>query len=321
MNLQEHSDHGFEVRVEAVTTEADGVVSLTLVRPDDGVLPSWQPGAHIDVCLSGGLVRQYSLCGEVGENRWRIGVLDEPDGRGGSRRIHRECKAGDLLTVRGPRNHFPLISAPSYLFIAGGIGVTPLIPMLTAVSSHAADWRFLYGGRSLASMAFLDQLKRLGDGVAVRPQDTSGLLDLSGAISAMPPDAAIYCCGPEPLIAAVEATCAQLGRPAPLVERFARRPANPAERADDQSFTVIIDSTGLALQVGVDDAILDVLEANGVDIVSSCREGICGTCETPVLKGSIIHRDSVLTDDEKEAGDCMMVCVSRASSSELVLDL
>jgi ferredoxin-NADP reductase len=315
------SEHGFEVRVEAVTTEAAGVVSLTLVRSDDGVLPPWQPGAHIDVCLPGGLVRQYSLCGGVTENRWRIGVLDEPDGRGGSRRIHCECKAGDLLTVRGPRNHFPLVSAPSYLFIAGGIGVTPLIPMLTAVSSDGADWQFLYGGRSLASMAFLDELTSIGEGVAVRPQDSHGLLDLSGAISAMPPDAAIYCCGPEPLIAAVEATCTHLGRPAPLVERFAPKPANPDERADDQSFTVIIDSSGLALEVGVDDTILDVLEANGVDIVSSCREGICGTCETPVLKGSIIHRDSVLTDDEQQAGDCMMVCVSRASSSELVLDL
>jgi ferredoxin-NADP reductase len=315
------SEHGFEVRVEAVTSEADGVVSLTLVSPDEGALPPWQPGAHIDICLSDGLVRQYSLCGEVDANRWRIGVLDEPDGRGGSRRIHRECKAGDLLTVHGPRNHFPLINAPSYLFVAGGIGVTPLIPMLAVVISNGADWQFLYGGRSLASMAFLDQLTSMGEGVVVRPQDTYGLLDLSGAISALPPDTAIYCCGPEPLIAAVDATCAQLGRPAPLVERFAPKPVDLAERAGDQSFTVIIDSTGLALEVGAGNAILDVLEANGVDIVSSCREGICGTCETPVLKGSIIHRDSVLTDDEKEAGDCMMVCVSRASSSELVLDL
>jgi ferredoxin-NADP reductase len=318
--MSSHDDE-FDVRVEAITSEAEGVVSLNLVQPTGGALPSWQPGAHIDVCLSGGLERQYSMCGTAGDDQWRIAVLDEPNGRGGSRRIHREIKAGDLLTVRGPRNHFPLISAPGYLFIAGGIGVTPLIPMLSAVIAAGAEWQFLYGGRSLASMAFVGQLTSHGERVVVRPQDTFGLLDLVGAISATPEGTAVYCCGPEPLIAAVEATCAELHRPAPLVERFAPKPVDPAETKDDHAFTVVINSTGLELKVGTDEAILDVLEANGVNILSSCREGICGTCETSVLRGAISHRDSVLTDDEKAAGDCMMVCVSRASSPELVLDL
>ena len=317
----EHGDAGFEVRVEAIGVEAAGVISLSLVRPDGQQLPAWQPGAHIDVCLPSGLIRQYSLCGEIGANRWRIGVLQEPDGRGGSQQIHHECQIGDLLTVRGPRNHFPLISAPSYLFIAGGIGVTPLLPMLATAISSGADWRFLYGGRSQASMAFVEELADLGDRVAVRPQDRFGLLDLSPAISAVSVETAVYCCGPEPLIAAVEGTCARLGRPAPRVERFAAKPIDPAEVGSAESFTVVIESTGQELKVGVDEVILEVLEANGVAIDSSCREGICGTCETPVRSGSVDHRDWVLTDDEKAAGDCLMVCVSRASTSRLVLGL
>ena len=317
----EHGDARFEVRVDAISLEADGVISLSLVRPGGERLPAWEPGAHIDVCLPNGLIRQYSLCGELGENRWRIGVLQEPDGRGGSRQIHHECQVGDLLTVRGPRNHFPLISAPSYLFIAGGIGVTPLLPMLATVISAGADWRFLYGGRSQASMAFVEELTGLGDRVAVRPQDRFGLLDLSQAISAASAETAVYCCGPEPLIAAVEDTCARLGRSVPRVERFAAKTIDPAEVSSDESFTVVIESTGQELKVGADEAILEVLEANGVAIDSSCREGICGTCETPVRSGSVVHRDWVLTDDEKAAGDCLMVCVSRASTSRLVLGL
>ncbi|HST83168.1 MAG TPA: PDR/VanB family oxidoreductase [Kineosporiaceae bacterium] len=353
----EHSDAEFMVRIEAIRAEAEGVISLDLVRSDGGPLPSWQPGAHIDVCLPSGLIRQYSLCGEIAEfaetsefagtsqivetsqfaetsqivepgkaveaggNRWRISVLDEPDGRGGSRQIHHACGAGDLLTVRGPRNHFPLVSAPGYLFIAGGIGVTPLLPMVSTVISRGADWRFLYGGRSRASMAFVEELAALGDRVAVRPQDTFGLLDLSQAISAVSAETAVYCCGPEPLISAVEETCARLGRPAPRVERFAAKPIDPAETRSDESFMVVIESTGLELKVGPDEAILEVLEANGVAVDSSCREGICGTCETPVRSGSIVHRDWVLTDDEKAAGDCLMVCVSRASTPRLVLGL
>jgi ferredoxin-NADP reductase len=317
----ERSDAEFTVRIEAIRAEAEGVVSLNLVRSDGGPLPSWQPGAHIDVCLPGGLIRQYSLCGEIGANHWRIGVLDEPDGRGGSRQIHHACEAGDLLTVRGPRNHFPLVSAPSYLFIAGGIGVTPLLPMLSEVIRDGSDWRLLYGGRSRASMAFVEELAALGDRVSVRPQDTFGLLDLTQAISAVSAETAVYCCGPEPLIAAVEATCARLGRPAPRVERFAAKPIELAEVRADESFMVVIESTGAELKVGPDEAILEVLEANGVAVDSSCREGICGTCETSVRSGSIIHRDWVLTDDEKEAGDSLMVCVSRASTPRLVLGL
>jgi ferredoxin len=157
--------------------------------------------------------------------------------------------------------------------------------------------------------------------VAVRPEDSFGLLDLTEAISAIPGDAAVYCCGPEPLIEAVEATCARLGRPAPRVERFAAKPVDPEQNRNDETFKVVIESTGQTLEVGVEESILEVLEANAVDVLSSCREGICGTCETPVVRGSVVHRDFVLTDDEKAAGDCLMVCVSRAASAELVLGI
>lgn len=278
-----------------------------------------EPGAHIDLELANGFERQYSLCGRLGEPTWRIAVLREPGGRGGSLYVHDLVKAGDLVRVRGPRNHFTLVDAPEYLFIAGGIGVTPLMPMLATAQERGASWRFYYGGRARASMAFLGRMEAFG--VIAWPQDELGLLPLADAIGACTEDTVIYCCGPEPLISAVEQTCAALGRPAPHVERFAAKVIDTTDDLGDHAFTVVINSSGNEYLIPADRTIVEVLQSAGERMITSCAEGVCGTCETKVISGVIVHRDSLLTKEEQEEGIFMMPCVSRCAGDRLVLDL
>ena len=172
------SERRSDLLITARETRAEGVVSLTLADPGGAQLPAWTPGAHIDLLLDDA-VRQYSLCGTPGDQHsWRIAVLLDPDGRGGSRRVHETLQVGDQVAVRGPRNHFPLHSVPRYIFLAGGIGITPILPMVAAATEAGADWQLYYGGRSQASMAFLDELAPYGERVTLWPQDTRGLLPL-----------------------------------------------------------------------------------------------------------------------------------------------
>ncbi|MGH3633930.1 MAG: ferredoxin reductase, partial [Mycobacterium sp.] len=167
------------VRVVAKTAVAEGVVALTLRHPADRRLPDWAPGAHIDLILPNGLTKQYSLCGDRWDaHTYRVAVLREADGRGGSMYVHDTLTVGDVLAIGGPRNNFPLVPSRRYLFIAGGIGITPLLPMIVQAELLGADWRLLYGGRSLRSMAFLDELKAYHDRVVLAPEDEVGLLDL-----------------------------------------------------------------------------------------------------------------------------------------------
>ncbi|MGW0838682.1 PDR/VanB family oxidoreductase [Streptomyces sp. NPDC002787] len=316
---------GYDRTVTVVSrrTAADGVISLVLA-PHDGVpLPRWQPGAHIDVVLPTGAVRQYSLCGPTAvTDRWRIAVLREPDGRGGSQWIHDNVREGSELRIRGPRDNFPLRRARRYLFVAGGIGITPLLPMITEADATGADWSLLYGGRSRATMAFLSELEGYGERVTVRPQDEYGLLDLAGHLGEPAPSTLVYCCGPAGLIDAVEAHCATWPAGSLNVERFAAVPGrHPGDGEGDEPFEVELRSLGVMLTVGPGESVLRAVEAAGAPVVSSCEEGICGSCETAVLAGEIDHRDSLLTDDERAAGDTMLICVSRARGGRLVLDL
>ncbi|NUR58291.1 MAG: oxidoreductase [Catenulispora sp.] len=301
--------------------EADGVISLTLRSTDDGALPGWQPGAHVDLLLADGLERQYSLCGDPSDaGSWRIAVLLEPEGRGGSEFIHSRLKPGGEVEVRGPRNHFELHPADRYLFIAGGIGITPILPMLDAATTAGAQWSLLYGGRSHASMAFADELvSRFGDRVDVRPQDRYGLLDLAAYLGAPRPETRVYCCGPGGLLDAVLDYCEANGWPEPHIERF--QPLLKADPGGERSFEVVLSRSGRTLRIPPDTSILDVVRTAGISVLYSCTEGTCGTCETDVLEGVPDHRDSVLSSAEKAAGDTMMICVSRAKSDRLVLDL
>jgi len=314
------SERRSDLVVTARESVGDGVVSLTLADPTGAELPTWTPGAHIDLLLDDTLVRQYSLCGAPADHAaWRIAVLLDPASRGGSQRVH-ELQVGDALSVRGPRNHFPLLDAPRHVLIAGGIGITPILPMVEAAAAAGSDWHLHYGGRSRASMAFLDELDVHGDRVSVWPKDERGMLPLAELLDPPSEDALVYCCGPEGLLAAVEARCTAWPSGALRLERFSAKPQAEPE-GDADSFEVVCQRSGVTIPVPPGTSIIDALEENGVSVLSSCQEGVCGTCETRVLEGVPEHRDSLLSEDERAANEYMMICVSRARSERLVLDL
>ncbi|WP_328875042.1 PDR/VanB family oxidoreductase [Streptomyces sp. NBC_00287] len=295
---------------------AHDVLELTLRHPLGEQLPAWEPGAHVDLLLGPGLERQYSLCGDPGDrSAWRIAVLREPDGRGGSAFVHEQLGQGDKVQVRGPRNHFALQPAARYRFIAGGIGITPILPMLAAAEAAGAEWTLLYGGRTRASMAFTEELRGYGDRVTLAPQDETGLLDLAPVLDDLPDGTLVYCCGPGPLLDAVEALS-----PAGFlhIERFQPK-EQPA--GTDAEFELVLAQSGRTLTVPPGVSVLDTVRAAGVEVLYSCTEGTCGTCETDVVEGVPDHRDSVLTDAEREAGETMLICVSRCRGKRLVLDL
>lgn len=303
--------------VQHVTHRAADVRSFVLAEPTGVPLPGWTPGAHVDVRTADGLVRQYSLCGSPDDRTvYRIAVLREPVSRGGSAWLHDSVWEGDVLEVSPPRNNFPLADAPSYLFVAGGIGITPMLPMIAEVAARGADWRLYYGGRTRTAMAFLDELAEYGPRVHVLPQDRYGLLPLADILVTAAPAAAVHACGPSPMLDAVERVL-----PDGLtlhVERFTPR-ADVAP--DTSSFEVQLASTGAVVPIAAGQSIVDALRDVGVDVPTSCREGTCASCETTVLDGEAEHRDSVLSEAERATGKTMILCVSRARSPRLVLDI
>lgn len=302
---------------------AEGVVALDLVDPHGGDLPAWEPGAHIDLLLDDGLVRQYSLCGDSHDAKtWRVGVLLDPHSRGGSRHIHANLGEGSTIRVRGPRNHFSLVDSPRYLFIAGGIGITPIVPMIKAAHQSGSDWTLIYLGRSRTTMAFTETLAdAYGGHVTVWPHDERERYDLATALREPAHQTLVYCCGPEQLLSAVEEHCGHWPEGSLHIERFAAKaPAAPAAEALD-TFQVICQRSAVTVEVSGETTILEALEDADVPILSSCLEGICGTCEATVLEGTPDHRDSMLTDAERASGNKILTCVSRSCSEKLVLDL
>lgn len=312
-----------ELVVSARTEVADGVITLVLASPDGGSLPPWAAGAHIDLVMPDDLVRQYSLCSSPKDAQgWRVGVLLDPESRGGSSFIHKELTEGTRVRVRGPRNHFSLMPSPRYQFIAGGIGITPMLPMIEEAEAKGADWHLLYGGRQRSSMGFLDELSRFGDKVTAWAQDEKGLLDLPSVLGTPREDTLVYCCGPGPLLDAVEEACAIWPTGSLHLERFSAKIIDEsAVEGARERFTVECRRSGITVEVGPGDSVLQVLKDHGVAMLASCGDGICGTCETPVLEGIPDHRDSVLDDEEHAANDAVMVCVSRSLSERLVLDV
>lgn len=300
---------------------AEGVAVLELGSGDGSDLPEWQPGAHIDLELASGMIRQYSLCGSpTDRKRWTIGVLREPEGRGGSAFVHDVLKEGMQVHVVGPRNLFQLEPSPRYIFIAGGIGITPIIPMIAAAQASGAEWTLAYGGRSRGSMAFMDQLATKGTAVLVQPFDEVGHIDLASLLDNPAPGTLVYCCGPEPLLAAVEAKCEAWSGGTLHLEHFSAKPVEAPTFSG--SFEVELAGSGRVLTVPPGQSIMEVLEDEGLDVLCSCREGVCGSCETALIAGAADHRDSVLSDDEKAQNSRVMICVSRSRTGErLVLDL
>jgi ferredoxin-NADP reductase len=313
-----------ELVVHRRHTAADGVVALDLVDPAGGDLPAWEPGAHIDLLLTEGLVRQYSLCGDPGDAKtWRVGVLLDPQSRGGSRHVHEHVVEGSAVQVRGPRNHFELVDSPRYLFIAGGIGITPIMTMVESAQRAGADWTLIYLGRSRTTMAFAEALSdSYGDRATVWADDEHGrFFDLETALREPAEQTLVYCCGPEPLLSAVEDHCGHWPEGSLHIERFAAKaPAEPAAEALE-TFRVVCLRSAVTVEVSGDTSILEALEDADVPILSSCLEGICGTCEATVLEGTPDHRDSMLTDAERACGNKILTCVSRSCSEKLVLDL
>ena len=309
------------VAVRSRREAADGVVHLVLSGCDSTPLPPWKPGAHVDLHLGEGLVRQYSLCGDHTDGDYEIAVLREPAGSGGSAFVHDRIAEGDELRIGRPRNHFTLdVHAPEYLFIAGGIGITPMRAMIKEVDARKRPWRLAYGGRTAKSMAFAGELLRdHPDNVTLYPQDRDGLMPLERLLATGPEDGQIYCCGPEALLEAVEKLCA--GRPSGTLrtERFMARPRDLGE--SDEPFEVTVASTGQVMNVPSHRSILDVLTSEGVAVDSSCRSGVCGSCEVGVLDGVPDHRDAILTHAGGDVSDRILTCVSRARSASLTLNL
>lgn len=292
------------------------VVAVTLGAEPGGALPAWSPGAHVDLVLPSGLVRQYSLCGDPADrSSYRIAVRSAVAGRGGSAEVHR-LRPGQRVSVRGPRNTFPLLPAPAYLFVAGGIGITPILPMVRQVAAEGRPWRLVYVARARTQMAFLDDVGALdADRVDVVATDVEGRPDLPRLLRAAPPDAVVYCCGPDEMTAVIERLAAPERR---HVERFAR---TVHAATDNRPFEVELARSGRLLQVPAGRSLLDTLRDVVPEVSASCENGLCGSCGTVVLDGLPDHRDDIPAARQRGGRDLIYPCVSRSRTPRLVLDL
>jgi ferredoxin-NADP reductase len=295
------------------------VLSLDFVAPDGSELPAFEPGAHVDLHMPDGQIRQYSLCGDPADrSTYRVAVRAVEGGRV-SRAIHRTLRPGALMPVGLPRNNFTFIKSPRYLFVAGGIGITPLLPMMREATRTGAQWTLLFCTRRAEDAPFLAEARALGGEVALHVSELGTRLDVAARLAEAPADTMLYCCGPESLMTAVEAATQHWPEGAVRFEWFAPR-SRPEDEASG-AFQLHCAQSGISLTVPPDRSVLDALSDAGIAVPRSCEQGICGTCECRVLEGEIDHRDSILSTAEQAANQTMMVCVSRARSPRLVLDL
>lgn len=313
-----------DVTVAKMDVQAEGVIAVEFKRSDGLPFEEWDAGSHIDVELGNGLTRQYSLCSSPEtKDILRIAVLNEPESRGGSRYVHESLTPGVRLKISHPRNNFPLIASRKYLFIAGGIGITPILPMIEIAEKEGREWRLVYLGKSRRTMAFADELlARYGDQkVTVSASDERGRFDLAGLLALPRAHMLVYACGPAYLLNDVEGYC--MGWPPGVLhlERFSTEGLTVGGSAEP--FEVELRQSNKVVTVSPSMSVLDAVESVGVRVLSSCKAGLCGTCETKVISGEIDHRDAVLTLSDRDAGNVMMVCVSRAAAgcSRLILDL
>lgn len=281
------------------------------------------PGAHIDLELPDGLVRQYSLLTHLAEQPHRLVIAVKRDdlGRGGSRQLCDAVAPGARLAIGAPRNHFVLHAddAPTVLF-AGGIGITPIWSMVQALRQRATPWTLHYAARSRADALLLERLAGDPDVHLHFDDACSGQpLDIAHFVRQAPPNAHLYCCGPAPMLDAFEAACAARAPSQVHLERFSA--VVPAAPAASTACVLRLARAGLELQLEAGQSILETLRKAGLEVASSCEQGICGACETTVLEGEIDHRDSILSPAERSAGNVMMVCCSRGKGERLVLDL
>ena len=310
------------LRIHAIRYAAEGVLLFDLRAPDRHALPAFTPGAHVDLRLGSGLVRSYSLVNDARErHRYVIGVKRDPASRGGSAWLHENARAGQLIEVAGPRNNFALQEqAPCSVFLAGGIGITPRWSMLPRLEALERPWQLHYGNADRASAALLEELQapqRAGQVHLSFADSGAARLDVAGIVQAAPAGAHFYCCGPAGMLQAFQDACRDIEPARVHFESFV--PAAPVARGG--GFVVKLARSGRVVEVPPGRTILETLEGCGVDVPYSCREGMCGACETRVLRGTPEHRDMILSDAEKAAGRSMMVCCSGSLGPELELDL
>jgi len=320
------SDNLLEVVVLSKTLEADEIFSFELARSDMGGLPPFEAGAHIDVHLPNGIVRQYSLCNPPGPTgRYLIGVLKDPSTRGGSIALHDQVRVGDRLQISPPRNLFPLAeNAARSLLFAGGIGITPMLCMAESLSAAKADFELHYVAHSRRRMAFLERIQssafaqqaRLYFGSAELRQK----LETDQLLAEPEPGTHIYVCGPGRFIDYVLESAKANGWPSQQLHReYFSAPVS--DQASDASFEVEIKSTGAVIPIPADKSVLQALEEAGIYIPVACEEGVCGTCLTRILEGEPEHRDVFMSEAEHALNNQFTPCCSRARSSRLLLDL
>jgi vanillate monooxygenase ferredoxin subunit len=313
------------VKVVRKTREAQDIAGFELAQADGGALPAFSAGSHIDVQLPGGLTRQYSLCNDSGEqHRYRIAVLRDPASRGGSVAMHDTVREGDLIQISAPRNHFPLQHAERSLLFAGGIGVTPLLCMAQRLAAIGANFHMHYATRSVERTAFRDEIMASPFAKKVSfhhdDGDAAQVLNVPEALGAFDAGTHIYVCGPGGFINHVVQVAQGMGWPAAQihVEHFA---AAPQDHSTDAAFDVKIASTGKTCTVPAGESVVQALAKHGIEILTSCEQGVCGTCITRVLEGEPDHRDLYFTDEEKAKNDQFTPCCSRSRTPVLVLDL
>jgi vanillate O-demethylase ferredoxin subunit len=315
-----------QMRVAARRQETEDIVTLDLADPAGHDLPAFSAGAHIDIEAAAGLVRQYSLLNDPAErHRYRIGVLRDRASRGGSQAMHR-LAVGDIVYVAGPRNHFELRSGPHHTWLlAGGIGLTPLLCMAQQLQRDNREFTLDYCVRGAAQAAYLSTLRQAAFAASVQVHLDDGApeqrLNIEERIAAMPPGTHMYICGPAGFMAwCIEAAC-RAGVPEAQVHVEYFKAAGPADVKTEREFQVRLASSGALLNVPPHASILSVLRAHGIALPASCEAGVCGTCLTPLLAGRPDHRDVYLSKAERDAGDVILPCCSRALSPLLVLDI
>ncbi len=311
-----------KLRLSEVHSEADNINRFVFESIDGKPLPAWSAGAHLDL-LVGNYERKYSLCGRRDDrSKYELAVLKEETGRGGSKFIQENLKIGDLVRVRGPKNHFPLDeSADDYVLVAAGIGITPIIAMADRLKELCKTYQIHYAGRSFDTMAFLNRLKSdHGKVLHHYPSSEGRRLNICELVAASPKMAQIYACGPDRLLSELKVVSKVLPDYAVHIERFSAA-GMPIDPSKERPFEIELRDSDLKLEVPAGRTVLDVLHSAGIDVACDCREGLCGSCEVQVLEGDIDHRDSVLSEDERTQNTRMMTCCSRAKGKKLVLSI
>jgi tetrachlorobenzoquinone reductase len=316
----EAADVLVEVRVDAIRYAARDTNIYELMPIDARGLPPYAPGAHIDVHLPNGIVRQYSLlAAQPDPTRYTIAVKRDPASRGGSRHVHDELRVGKTLRISAPRNNFPLVeNAPHVILLAGGIGITPIWCMVQRLAQLGRSWQLYYACRSRADMAFLQALEKMSSSQFHFDDESGGkFLDVAALVAAAPTDTHLYCCGPTPMLKAFEAATASWPRAQIHVEYFTPK----EEPAKTGGFVVELARSGQEFVIPEGKSILQVLLDAGVDVDYSCELGICGACEQRVISGIPEHRDAILTEEEQASNTKVMICCAGCKSERLVLDL